>query len=169
MEEIRRGFSRSHWNALRVELGAAGSVTSREGARPDSARPNQAGGWLAISGPWWKNCRVGQLSVAGKSIGSRASADSDETGRFLTGIRLRGFWSESFSLSVEAAHSWSRHSRASPRDEEWNHYAAVIEWYVPQLGGWLAVAYGGDTAHHGQQQDQVSLRYALSRKAILGW
>ena len=167
VDKIRGDFSRLHWNSPRVELGAAGSVTSREGALQGTDRSTQGGVWVGISGPLWRGCRVGQLTALGKSIWSRVSADSDETDRKLGGARIRGFWSESFTTSLEAARIWSRHTRDATLNEHWNHYAAVMEWRVVQLKGWVGIAYGGDTRHRGQQKDEVSLRYALYRKAIL--
>lgn len=168
VQKVRDDFAAKHWNALRLELGTAGSVTSQEGAlSPTSQQSRQGGAWVAASGPWWRNCGFGQFDVVGKSIWSRAVADSDQSEQRLAGLRLRSFWNKAASISIEAGHFWSRHAKDSARDEEWNHYAAVVEWSVTQFNGWIGVGYGGDTSHRSRKGDQISLRYAFYRKPIL--
>ena len=164
-EAIRDRFAASRWNATRVDLGFAGSVRSVNGtSSPDSVESNRAGLWASAAtgvGP------ALQLTAMAKSAWIRADSLSQETSREVAGLRARLFAHEVFALSAEIAWIRSRHGHASSLDEAWRHYAAVAEWYVPQLKGWIGVGYGGDSSHRDRSEDSFHLMYALYRDRVL--
>jgi hypothetical protein len=155
-------FRRDHRFDGRIDVGLAGSVTSSEDG--GSFQRRSGGVWLAGAVPLWKS---GQLCGSGKTIWVRVDADTLETARTVLGVRLRLFPSELFSLSAEAAHSWSAYGRQVALDEEWNHYGILGELYVKTLKGWIGVGYGGDTRHRSAPDNEVALHYAFYRERIL--
>ncbi len=165
LKGLRDKYVASHWNATRVALGFAASARVSGGAlKRDSLQRDQAGVWSSASTGIG---RVAQLTGVGKAVWSRADSVSQETARQVLGARLLVFTGESVSLSAEVAGTWTRHKHAASLDEYWNHYAVVLEWYVPELKGWLGVGYGGDTSHRDRQGDGIELRYAFYRDPVL--
>jgi hypothetical protein len=165
-EPVRRQFAKTHWNVLRIELGLAGSATSASGAaRRDSVTSDAGGAWLGVRLPIES---YAQLSVAAKGRWSRASRDSTETQRLAAGARVLGFLGDELSLSVET--SWVRadHSRLASLDDSWLHLGAVLEWYVPELGGWIGAGYGGDRQRSRASGNQFSLQYAVYTDRLIG-
>ncbi|HEU5170712.1 MAG TPA: hypothetical protein VFU46_09245, partial [Gemmatimonadales bacterium] len=142
LQPLRDAYRRDHWNALKLELGVAGSIQASSGSiSRDSIQADRIGLWGAVAVPI---VRVGQLTIAGKAAWLRSDSVIAESSRRTLGARLRLFPSERLSLSGEVARIWSDHGDASALDDRWNHLAVVVEWYVPELGGWVGVAYGGD-------------------------
>ncbi len=158
-QKLRDEFVAKHWNATRVDVGFAGSARLTGGAVVrDSLEGNRVGVYVAASTAIG---RIGQAAAVGKAAWIRPDSASQETGRHIAGARLRVFPSESVSLSVEAGRTWSRHERAGSLDERWNHYAAVLEWYIPEFRGWLGIGYGGDTSHRDRKGNGIELKYAF--------
>ncbi|HEY7637179.1 MAG TPA: hypothetical protein VH763_16630 [Gemmatimonadales bacterium] len=165
LEPVREEFRRSHWNALKLELGLAASLQASSGiVRRDSIQADRAGLWGALAVPV---VRVGQLTIAGKTAWTRSDTSIAETNRSLLGARLRLYPSEQLSFSAEFARVWSDHSRDTSRNDRWNHLGAVFEWYVPELKGWLGLGYGGDTKRRDDTGDKLSLSYAIYHQRLL--
>lgn len=165
LDPVREDFRRKHWNAVKLELGLAASLQASSGIiRRDSIEADRAGLWGALAVPL---VRVGQLTIAGKTAWTRSDTSVAETNRSLVGARLRLFPSEQLSLSAEFARVWSDHSRDTSHNDRWNHLAAVFEWYVPELKGWLGLAYGGDTKRRDDTGDKLSFSYAIFHQRLM--
>jgi hypothetical protein len=165
LDTIREAYGRTHWNALKVEIGVAASAQASSGriAR-DSIQPGRVGLWGALAVPV---LRFGQATVAGKSMWPHTETPTEETNRSILGGRLRLFPTEQLSLSGEYSRVWSDHGNASNLNQQWNHLALAAEWYVPELKGWLGVAYGGNTSRPSNNEDQLSLSYAIYHQRLL--
>jgi hypothetical protein len=165
LEPRREDYRRTHWNALKLELGLAAAVQAASGVvRRDSIQADRAGLWGALAIPV---VHFGQLTLVGKAAWTRSDTSTAETSRSLVGARVRLFPSEQLSISAEFARVWSDHSRDASRDDRWNHLAAVFEWYVPELKGWVGVAYGGDTKRRDDAGNKLSLTYAIFRQRLM--
>lgn len=165
LDTIREAYGRAHWNALKLEIGVAGSVQASSGTiARDSIQAGRVGLWGAVAVPV---LRFGQATVAGKSVWPHSEISTDESNRSTVGARLRLFPTEQLSLSGEYSRTWSDHSGDPGLDQQWNHLAFAAEWYVPELKGWLGVAYGGDTKRPVDRQDQLSLTYSIYRQRLL--
>ena len=164
LDTIREDYRKTHWNALKLEIGVAGSVQASSGrlAR-DSIQLGRVGVWGAVAVPM---LRTGQVTVAGKTVWPHSEVPTDESNRSTVGGRLRLFPTEQLSLSAEYSRVWSNHDAVAP-NERWNHFALAAEWYVPELKGWLGFAYGGDTDRPAGRTDQLSLNYAIYRQRLL--
>jgi hypothetical protein len=164
-DTVRQSYGREHWNSLKLELGAAASVQAASASiSRDSIQANRAGVWGALALPV---LRLGQLTLSGKAAWISAELPTDESSRHVVGARLRLFPSEQLSLSGEFARIWSNHDDAAALDQRWDHLAVVAEWYVPELRGWLGVAYGGEITGDVDRGDQLSLTYALYAQRLL--
>ena len=102
-----------------------------------------------------------QLAASGKASFIRTDSAHQESGRHLVGARARFILSDKLAASVEGAHTWSRYKDSSDLNETWIHFAAVLEVKVPVLGGWLGLAYGGDTSRRADPDAKFSLNYSL--------
>ena len=154
-----------HWNALRWELGIGGSARSSAGfIRGDSFFSHRAGVWTSASGALTSS---GQWTLAAGTTWIRADSTRQETGRQVAGASLRTLVGERLSARAEVSGIWSRHLRATALDEDWRHIAGVLEWYVPEIKGWVGFGYGGDTPHQGRSADGVQLTYAFYRDRVL--
>jgi hypothetical protein len=165
LDSIRKAFSRAHWNDLKFEIGVAGSVQASSGRVVlDSIQAGRVGAWGALAVPVLE---VGQLTLAGKAIWPSSDSAHTEKDRQSVGGRIRFFLDERLSLSGEFSRVWSGQESSSGPDQRWNHLALLAEWYVPELKGWLALAYGGDADRPGEDKDQLSLTYAFSRQRLI--
>lgn len=165
LDTIREAYGRAHWNALKLEIGVAGSVQASSGSiAVDSIQAGRVGLWGAFAVPV---LRFGQATVSGKRVWPHTQIPTDESNRSTVGARLRLFPTEQLSLSGEYARVWSDHRGAAALNQRWNHLALAAEWYVPELKGWLGVGYGGDTNRPVNNQDQLSLTYTIYRQRLL--
>ncbi|MCI0429406.1 MAG: hypothetical protein L0210_02530 [Rhodospirillales bacterium] len=165
IEPLREAYRRNHWNALKVDLGAAGSVQASKGLiSRDSIQADRVGIWGAVALPI---VRMGQLTISGKASWLHTDSLVDESSRQSFGARLRVFPSERLSFSGEVARIWSDHNRDPAQDDRWNHLAVVVEWYVPELEGWVGVGYGGDADRRSDNKNQLSLTYTIYRQRLL--
>jgi hypothetical protein len=164
VDSLRRRYAAENWNALKLDLGLAGSVrTLGDESRADSLQGRQGGVWSALSLPLE---RFGQLTFSGKVVWSRADTATDQTGSYTAGARARLFASDRFAFSAEAASVWGRYDDAE-LDDRWTHLGVAAEWYVPELKGWIGAGYGGDTGRRDAPDARFSLRYAFYRDRIL--
>jgi hypothetical protein len=152
------------WNALRVDVGFAGSLRTRSGdVRPDSLRENSGGLWVATALPV---TQYGQFTIATKLLASSADSADDERAREMIGGRLVVFGSRSLSVAVEVSSDWAQY-RSHTFNQRWTHLGALAEWYVSPLKGWLGIGYGGDASRRGGVPNQFGLQYALYTSQIL--
>ncbi|HEX7241159.1 MAG TPA: hypothetical protein VF263_12875 [Longimicrobiaceae bacterium] len=164
LDSIRRRYAAEHWNALKLDVGLAGSVrTAGDEPRADSLQGRQGGIWSALSLPLE---RFGQLTFSGRAVWSRADTATDPTGSYTAGARARLFASDRFAFSAEAASVWGRYDDGG-LDERWTHLGVAAEWYVPELKGWIGAGYGGDTGRRGEPDARFALRYAFYRDRVL--
>lgn len=162
----RKKLSRETWNKLKVDVGAAYMVRAASGSYlSDSLTGDRWGVWAASGLPLGE---AGQLTVTGKASRMiRVANDQGETGRYVVGTRARFFVSDQFALSGEVARLWSTYGKSPNLSEAWTHFAVIVELNVPILGGWLNLAYGGDSAHRTGSNDKFSFSYAVAANRIL--
>ncbi len=164
VDTVRTRYAAEHWNALKLDVGLAGSVrTAGDEPRADSLEGRQGGVWSALSLPLE---RFGQLTFSGKALWSRADTATDQTGSYTAGARARLFASDRFAFSAEAASIWGRYDDGD-LDDRWTHLGIAAEWYVPELKGWIGAGYGGDTGRRDKPDARFSLRYAFYRDRVL--
>ncbi len=162
---LRNAYAASHWNALKFDLGFAGSLRAKGAqARRDSVQQNRAGMWTAMTLPV---STFGQVTVAGNAIWSRADSLNGETSRQVAGARAVLFASARLNASAEVAAVWSKHGNASNLNERWTHVGGIVEWYVPELGGWVGAGYGGDSSRRTNPGDRFAVHYAIYRDRVL--
>ena len=165
LELRREAYARRTWNALKLDLGLAASGRALSGRTDvDSARSERAGIWSAFSVPLGG---VAQLTLAGKSVWARTDSITDESLRAVAGARLIALTGPRFSASAEVASVWARYQRDAALNERWTHLGVLAEWAVPELGGWLGVSYGGDSARRESPNERFAIHYALYRDRIL--
>ncbi|QMW01503.1 hypothetical protein [Spirosoma foliorum] len=162
----RENILKDSWNAFKVDVGAAYMVKAVNGSfQSDQLKADRWGIWVASGIPIGKK---GQLSITGKtSKVLSATSNQSETSRHVAGGRLRVFICKSFAVSGEIAGLWSNYSQDATLNEAWTHFAIISEIKVPLLGGWVNLAYGGDTAHRTSANSKFSFSYAISANRIL--
>jgi len=162
---ILRDYLAKHWNSRSLDIGLAGSgLAKRTVIARDNLLSDRAGVWGALGLPI---SRSSQLSVGGKFSWARTDSSGQETSRRSLGGRIQSFPTEDFSLSLEGSKIWAQHHGRDGLDDNWTHLAAGAEMYVPELGGWLGVTYGGDIGRVDDQRARIDLRYALYRARII--
>jgi|GEM_PF-2989158 len=172
-DSLRKQFSKVTWNRFRLDAGAAFMARAQNSSyRSDSLKGDRWGGWLAASMPLGKKDKWlgknAQLNLTGKATTIiQVTDDKSETSRYVAGTRARFFVSPNIALSVEAAQLWSNYSKATTLNETWTHFAAIAEVNIPQLGGWLTLGYGGDTAHRTAADSKFSFSYAVATNRII--
>jgi hypothetical protein len=161
---LRDSFAIRSWNKLKLDVGlaASGRASGGETSR-DSLSNERAGVWTAMSLPVGP---LGQLTLAGKSVWARTDTSTKERLRGVVGARLVVFANARVSASVEGARIWSRF-RSDSLNDDWNHFGGLVEWLVPELGGWIGVSYGGDGSRREKTANKLSLHYALYKDRIL--
>jgi hypothetical protein len=164
-DNVRKQFNEKTWNKFRLEAGVAFMARAINGSyRSDSLQGDRWGVWVATGLPLGKKA---QLNATGKATHMiRTLTEQSETSRYVTGARVRIFISKNVALSVEAAQLWSNYSSATILNENWRHFAAIAELNVPALGGWLTLAYGGDSAHRSNTEGTFSFSYAVAANRI---
>jgi hypothetical protein len=164
VDSVRKNYAASHWNAVKLDVGLAGSVRSLGGnAAADSVRVQQGGVWLALALPL---AAVGQLTLAGKAVWAETDTATDEAARYVGGVRLLLFASDRFSLAFEGSTTWTRFDDDELNDD-WLRVGTVVEWHVPELGGWIGVGYGGSRGRDDGQAGGLSLQYSFYRDRVL--
>jgi hypothetical protein len=169
IQAVQDEYTARTWNAMRLDLGLAGSARARGGSvETDSVLGNQAGLWLGLALPLTPR---GQLMVIGKNTWARADSSAAEAGRSTAGARIRWLPRSSFAVSVEAAQVWTRHPSSSFNDN-WTHLAAVAEIPLDRLGALfedqvIGVAYGGDLGRDGTTERGLSFRYSFYRNRLI--
>lgn len=165
-EKVRQQLSRQTWNKFKVDVGAAYMLRAKNGSYlSDSLSSNRWGVWAASGLPLGD---AGQLTITGKASQLIRVADEQaETGRYVVGTRARFYVSDRFALSGEAARLWSTYGNSPNLSESWTHFAVIAEINVPLLGGWLNLAYGGDSAHRTGATDKFSFSYAVAANRML--
>ncbi|MDQ6827727.1 MAG: hypothetical protein M3081_02545 [Gemmatimonadota bacterium] len=163
---LRDEYAASHWNALKLDVGFAGSVRAKGAAATsrDSLQQNRAGVWSAFSLPI---STFGQVTIAGNAIWARADSLRGETSRQVAGARAVLFANPRLNASAEVAGVWSKHGNATNLDERWTHFGGIIEWYVPELKGWIGGGYGGDSSRRSNPGDRFAVHYAIYRDRVL--
>ena len=165
LDSLRQAFTGGHWNALKLDVGFAGSGTAREGRlNPDALMRNRGGVWAAAALPVG---HVAELTVSGKAIWARTDSSTQESGRQAAGARLRVFPAQVLGLSLEAARVWSRCRGDAALNDSWTHLAGVLEWYIPELKSWVGVGYGGDLARNGNPGTRLEFHYAISKTRVM--
>lgn len=164
-DSLRKLFNKTTWNKTRVNLGVAFMARALNSSyRSDSLQGDRWGGWLAASLPLCENAQLNLTTKATSII--RTPTEQSETGRYVAGARFRIFLNENVAFSVEAAQLWSIYSKSTNLNENWRHFATILEINVPQLGGWLTLGYGGDTAHRTASESKFSFSYAVASNRI---
>ena len=165
-DKERENILKDSWNAFKVDIGGAYLIKAIEGSfQSDNLKADRWGLWVASGIPLGKK---GQLSITGKTSKTIKPTDSQsETSRNVAGGRLRFFISESFALSTEVAGLWSNYNQDANLNEAWTHFAVITEIKVPLIGGWLNLAYGGDTTHRTSANSKFSFSYAIAANRIL--
>lgn len=165
LEPIRKEFLESTWNALKVDAGLALMWRAKSSdIKPDSLMRDRIGGWVAAALPISKK---GQLVLSGKSSWIVTNKKEQETSRYVTGARIRFYLTEWLSASIEGARIWSRYEEQVALNEEWTHFAGLVELKMPIIGGWLGVAYGGDTPRRENMNSKFGLTYAVYADRII--
>ncbi len=158
VQKIRDDFNEKNWNALRWDLGVGVSDRAANGyLKADSIFKDRVGVWTALGYPLGK---FGQLTFSGNTAWVSHKSDTTERNRSVIGTRVRFFLGSSLSLSGEYARIFSSYANHG-YDENWGHLAIVAEVKVPKLGGWLGLAYGGDSAHRTDSGTKFSINYAI--------
>lgn len=164
LEPLREAKAKSSWGAFKLDLGMAGSGRAPNSSiEPDSLRSDRGGIWIAaerkLLGFLW--------TASAKGVAMRRSADTVETGRRSVGLRLGLKPRKYFGFSVEATAVRSLYADSTALNEDWGHYAAIMEFPAPFLNGWVALAYGGDSKHRTGDNKRLSLQYAVFKDRIL--
>jgi hypothetical protein len=164
LDSIRNKFADDHWNSLRWDVGLGVSDRAASGyLKSDSLFADRVGIWTALG---FKLGRYGQLTVSGNTAWVKARSDTSEHNRDVIGARARFFLTGWLSLSGEYARIYSKYKNAN-YNENWGHLAIVAEFKVPKLGGWIGLAYGGDSAHRTDSGTKFSFNYAIYTDRLL--
>ncbi len=165
-EKERQKLSKEAWKKPKVDLGLAYMLRAKNSSyRPDDLKGNRWGGWAAAAFGLGK---ITQINISGKATKITQVENNDsETGRYVLGSRARFFICDKFALSAEAAQLWSAYSKNTSLNESWTHFAIIAEANVPVLGGWLTLAYGGDSKHRTATDSKFSFSYAVSTDRIM--
>ncbi len=158
LEKLREDFIENNWNKFRLDVGL-GNLFLLQSARlkQDSVGQDRFGIWTAMSQPLG---RKGQLMISGKNAWIKSKADTLETSRASAGARVR-FLFNTFALSVEYAKIWSTYKNEESLNENWNHFAALVEIPVPKLNGVIGLVYGGDSSRRGDEDAKFEFRYSF--------
>lgn len=157
-DSVRRKHIRDSWNAMRLDIGLAGSMVARSASTArDSVRSDRGGFWVGGS---YGLGAIAAFDVTAKLSWARADQDTSENARHLVGANVRVFPTDWLAASAEVAKNWSRHAVDS-LNESWTHVALGFEVKVPVLNGWVDVGYGGDVGRRGGHQGSLTLKYAF--------
>ncbi|MBD2704044.1 hypothetical protein IC229_25590 [Spirosoma sp. BT702] len=164
-DSVRKLFNKNSWNKFRLDMGVAFMARAINGSyRSDSLKGDRWGVWIATGIPLGENA---QFNVTGKATHSiRPTTEQSETSRYVAGGRFRIFMNNNLAFSVEAAQLWANYSKSTSLNETWTHFAAIAELNVPALGGWLTLAYGGDSAHRSHTESTFAFSYAVTTNRI---
>ncbi len=158
IKNVRDEFTANNWNAFKVDAGLAYMLRSKSSdVNKDSLNYDRWGMWMATGVPIGKRI---QITAAGKLSWVSADSLDQETNRRLFGIRGKYLVSENIGVSVEGARTWSYYNEMDELDEAWNHIAILLEFKVPFIGGWLGLAYGGDTSRREDPDATFSFNYS---------
>lgn len=164
MKKLRDSLLMTKWNAFRLDIGLAGSERAASGyLKSDSLYKDRLGVWLAVGLPVTK---LGQVTVSGNTAWINKVSDTSEVSRSVVGARARFFITDGLSFSGEYARIYSLNA-VSTYNENWNHFAVVVEFKIPLLGGWASLAYGGDSHHRTDQDAKFALTYAIYSDRII--
>lgn len=164
-DSVRKQFAKETWNKFRLDAGVAFMARAMNSSyRSDSLKGDRWGLWVATGLPLGKNAQINATGKAMQSI--RTPTEQSETSRYVAGARFRIFMNKNLAFSVEAAQLWANYSKATRLNETWTHFAAIAELNVPELGGWLTLAYGGDSAHRSRTESTFSFSYAVTTNRI---
>jgi len=154
-DAARDSARKDYWNAIKLDLGLAGSVGSHSAAADiDSLEQNRAGVWLAASVPIGK---LAQLTGSGKAAWTRTDSVSHETQRQSAGVLVRAFPTGQLSLVVEASRLHQRFNGTEAN--QWTtRLGGAAEMYVGELKGWIGVGY---SANDNGKEEKATLYYAL--------
>jgi hypothetical protein len=156
----RKRFIDTHWNAFRLDLGIGATILAPGGdLRPEDFRRDRLGAWLSAGVPLGS---IGQGILAARTSTSQVVQAEDESSRTLVGGAVRLFLpGRSIALRAEASQTWGRHRDSIALNEDWRHFAMGAEFRIPAIGGWLNIAYGGDTSHGNKPPAALLFTYAV--------
>lgn len=162
----RQKLTKETWNKLKVDMGAAYMLRAKSSSYlPDSLKGNRWGGWAAAAFGLGK---ITQINFTGKATSIvQVTDDTKETNRYVAGTRARFFVCDKFAISAEVAKIWSTYGKMTTLSESWTHFAVIAEVNVPVLGGWLNLAYGGDSSHRTASDSKFSFSYAVATNRIM--
>jgi hypothetical protein len=165
LKNIRNSFLKKSWNAKKWDVGIAISSNAASGSlKTDSLKYDRFGLWTAFGLPITK---IAQLTISGKTSWISTKLSSEESNRSVAGARARFFLADWLATSGEFSKVWSRYHANGELNESWNHLAVVVEFKIPVLGGWLSLAYGGDSPRRENKDSKFLFNYAIYTDRLL--
>lgn len=163
LDPIRKKFIETNWNARRLDLGIGNMwLLSSSSIKRDSIDQNRFGVWAAYSDKLGKRT---QFILSVKNAWIVTNSDESENSRSSVGGRLR-FFSKYAAFSVEYAKIFSGYKEES-LNENWDHFAALVEIPVPKLKGVIGLAYGGDSSRREDSDAKFEFKYSIYADQIL--
>lgn len=164
-QSLREEFIKSHWNALKIEIGGAYMFKAID-SKLDALYGNRMGVWVASGIPLGQN---GQLLVNWKYSSVKADSVNQESSRSVLGAKVR-FFSKSRKVGVSGEYTYisSGYSSSPDLNNSWPHYALLLELPMPKHDSYIGLVLGFDGQRKdGNDKPKIEFRYAVYTNRIL--